>query len=86
MAARNVASLMSAPVTMIPWLSGRPGQDACERYTGTHTRPPATMGALAWLGLDAYPRIRSALPSSAVRSPLNHFYILQLGSQALLAA
>ena len=35
---------------------------------------------------DAYPRIRSALPSSAVRSPLNHFYILQLGSQALLAA
>ena len=35
---------------------------------------------------DAYPRIRSALPSSAVRSPLNHFYILQLGSQALLTA
>ena len=32
---------------------------------------------------EAYPRIRSALPSSAVRAPLNHFYILQLGSQAL---
>lgn len=35
---------------------------------------------------DAYPRIRSALPSSAVRSPLNHFHILQLGRQALLVA
>ncbi|HCX81943.1 MAG: phosphodiesterase [Curvibacter sp. RIFCSPHIGHO2_12_FULL_63_18] len=31
---------------------------------------------------EAYPRIRSALPSSAVRAPLNHFYILQLGSHA----
>ncbi len=35
---------------------------------------------------EAYPRIRSALPSSAVRAPLNHFYILQLGSQALAMA
>ena len=35
---------------------------------------------------DAYPRIRSALPSTAVRAPLNHFYILQLGSQALAMA
>lgn len=32
---------------------------------------------------EAYPRIRSALPSAAVRSPLNHFHILQLGSHAL---
>jgi hypothetical protein len=32
---------------------------------------------------EAYPRIRSALPSTAVRAPLNHFFILQLGSQAL---
>jgi len=31
---------------------------------------------------EAYPRIRSALPSSAVRIPLNHFFILQLGNQA----
>jgi hypothetical protein len=32
---------------------------------------------------EAYPRIRSALPSTAVRAPLNHFFILQLGSQAM---
>ena len=31
---------------------------------------------------DAYPRIRSALPATSVRAPLNHFFILQLGSQA----
>lgn len=35
---------------------------------------------------ESYPRIRSALPSTAVRAPLNHFYILQLGSQALAMA
>lgn len=32
---------------------------------------------------DTPPRIRAALPSAAVRTPLNHFYLLQLGSQAL---
>jgi len=32
---------------------------------------------------EAPPRIRAALPSAAVRTPLNHFYLLQLGSQAL---
>ena len=31
----------------------------------------------------AYPRIRSALPSSALRAPLNHFQILQMGHQAI---
>ena len=31
----------------------------------------------------AYPRIRSALPSSALRAPMNHFHILQLGHQAI---
>ena len=35
---------------------------------------------------NAPPRIRSALPSVAVRTPLNHFYLLQLGSQALSLA
>jgi HD-GYP domain-containing protein (c-di-GMP phosphodiesterase class II) len=35
---------------------------------------------------DTYPRIRSAMPSAAVRAPLNHFHILQLGSQALAMA
>lgn len=35
---------------------------------------------------EAYPRIRSALPSSAVRAPLNHFHLLQLGAQALAMA
>lgn len=35
---------------------------------------------------DMQPRIRSALPSAAVRTPLNHFYLLQLGSQALSMA
>jgi hypothetical protein len=35
---------------------------------------------------DTPPRIRAALPSVAVRTPLNHFYLLQLGSQALSMA
>lgn len=35
---------------------------------------------------DTPPHIRSALPSVAVRTPLNHFYLLQLGSQALSMA
>jgi hypothetical protein len=35
---------------------------------------------------SAPPKIRSALPAVAVRTPLNHYYLLQLGSQALSMA
>jgi hypothetical protein len=47
-------------------------------------KPDGEMAAMPRLHstADAYPRIRSALPAAAVRAPLNHFFILQLGSQA----
>ncbi len=32
---------------------------------------------------DSPPRIRSALPAAAVRTPMNHFYLLQLGGRAI---
>lgn len=49
------------------------------------TRPDGTVDTYPRLHntSEAYPRIRTAVPTSSMRMQFNHFYILQLGAQAL---